>query len=307
MRELIIAGRRIADDEPCYVIAEIGNNHQGSVETAITMIDAAAAAGCDAVKFQRRHNGTLYTQALLDAPYAGPQSFGPTYGAHRAALELPLSAYADLVTAAHSHGMACIATAFDQASAADLAGVPVDAIKLASGALTDAALQHAASVSGLPLILSTGGGDDGDIDSAFDETFGVTGRGALLHCTASYPAAFEELNMRCIETLRREYPSTVIGWSSHDNGIAMAVAAYALGARIIEKHFTLNRTMKGTDHAFSLEPSGMTKMCRDLARAHVAMGDGVKRWHDSERLPIAKMRRSWTQEGWKITGEVPRA
>ena len=127
---------------------------------------------------------------------------------------------------------------------------------------------------------------------------------ALLHCTASYPCEFAELNLRTIGWFQRTFPDTLIGWSGHDSGIAMAVVAYTLGARIIEKHITLNRAMKGTDHAFSLEPAGLKKLCRDLARAHVALGDGVKRYYDSERKPIAKMRRRMTVDGLKITGEA---
>ena len=119
----------------------------------------------------------------------------------------------------------------------------------------------------------------------------------LLHCTASYPCAFEELNLSYITRLRALFPQTLIGWSGHDNGIAMALVAYAQGARFVEKHVTLNRAMKGTDHAFSLEHSGLERLCRDLARAHVAMGDGVKRYYASERKPIAKMRRRVTADG----------
>jgi sialic acid synthase len=115
---------------------------------------------------------------------------------------------------------------------------------------------------------------------------------AILQCTAGYPAAFEELDLRVIATYRDRFPNAVIGFSSHDNGIAMPVAAYMLGARIVEKHFTLNRAMKGTDHAFSLEPVGLRKLVRDLERTHKAMGNGVKKLYESERAPIIKMGKS---------------
>ena len=128
-----------------------------------------------------------------------------------------------------------------------------------------------------------------DVNRAYDAVMPINDQLAILQCTASYPAAFDELNLQVITTFRDRFPSTLIGLSSHDNGIAMAVAAYMLGARIFEKHFTLNHTLKGTDHAFSLEPIGLRKMVRDLHRCHDAMGDGIKRVYDTEVTPITKM------------------
>jgi sialic acid synthase len=128
-----------------------------------------------------------------------------------------------------------------------------------------------------------------DVNRAYDAIMPINQQLALLQCTAGYPAEFEELNLRVISTFRERFPDTVVGLSSHDNGIAMAVAAYILGARICEKHFTLNHTWKGTDHAFSLEPIGFKKMVRDLQRTKVAMGDGVKRTYATEVNPIIKM------------------
>lgn len=304
MRELVIDGRRIADDEPCYVIAEVGHNHQGSVETAKTMIQAAVDAGVDAVKFQTRANATLYSQALLDQPYDNENSYGPTYGAHREALELSPVDFKELHGWSHWWEGTCFSTAFDEASADFLNALRVPAFKIASGGLTDLPLLRHVASFGRPVLLSTGGGTMADIDRAVNTIAPINPQLAILHCTASYPCAFEELNLRCITTLREAYPDFVIGWSGHDSGIAMAMIAYSLGARIIEKHFTLNRAMKGTDHAFSLEPAGMKKLCRDLERAHVAMGDGVKRYYESERKPISKMRRRETPDGLRITGAL---
>jgi sialic acid synthase len=206
---------------------------------------------------------------------------------------------------AENLGIACFATAFDELSADELAAV-IDppAYKLASGALEDLDLiRHVCSL-GKPVILSTGGGSFREIDAAVNVALRHTTRLALLHCTASYPCAFEELNLRCIPAMRERYPNLVIGWSGHDSGIAMSVAAYTLGARIIEKHFTTNRALKGTDHAFSLEPAGMKKMCRDLQRARVALGDGRKRLYPSEVGPLSKMRRVETRHGLQITGDT---
>lgn len=301
MRALTIAGRRIADEAPAYVIAEVGHNHGGSLKTAKEMVRVAAACGVDAVKFQKRENQTLYSAAMRAAPYTGEQSFGPTYGAHREALELCQYDYDELRVDATSARIACFATAFDVPSLITLLKVGVPAIKLASGSVTDTPLLSQVAVCGVPVILSTGGSTDKEIDQAVNILSRWTRQFALLHCTAAYPVLdFAELNLRCITTLRERYPETVIGWSGHDSGIAMASVAVALGARIIEKHFTLNRASKGTDHAFSLEPGGMRKLVRDLQRAHVALGDGVKRVYESERGPIAKMRRVEQDGVWQV-------
>jgi N-acetylneuraminate synthase/sialic acid synthase len=300
MSELILNGHRIADDAPAYLVAELGHNHAGSVETAASLIRMATACGANAVKLQKRDNATLYTPAMRAQPYAHTHSFGATYGAHRDALELNEAQYVSLRCVAKSAGVDFFATAFDEASAECLMRVGVPAIKIASGGLTDSTLLRHVAGLGVPVILSTGGGGADDIDRAVNLIAPHVPL-ALLHCTAAYPVRdFGELNLRCIVTLKQRYPELVIGWSGHDSGIAMAMVAYAFGARIIEKHFTSNRANKGTDHAFSIEPSGLRKLRRDLDRAHQALGDGVKKFYPSEYAPISKMRR-WLVDGkWQI-------
>lgn len=305
MRQLTLNGRTLTDTSPCYVIAEIGHNHGGDVRTACDMIRLAKAAGADAVKLQKRENATLYAPELLAQPYANENSFGATYGAHRAALEFSRTQYVICQQEAQRAAVAFFATAFDEPSADFLAELGVPAIKIASGGLTDTALlRHVASL-GIPVILSTGGGELPDVNHAVNIIAAQHMELAILHCVAAYPVRnYAEHNLKVIETFRTEYPDFLIGWSGHDSGIALAVMAYTLGARIIEMHFTLNRTSKGTDHAFSLEPSGLTKLCRDLRRAHAAYGDGFKRYCLSEVGPIAKMRRRVTADGTlRITGE----
>ena len=164
------------------------------------------------------------------------------------------------------------------------------AYKIASGDLTNTPLLRYVAEIGKPMIVSTGGGTLDDVRRGVrDASPRRTRRSALLQCTAGYPAKWEELDLRVIETYRERFPDAVVGFSSHDNGIAMPVAAYVLGARIVEKHFTLNRAMKGTDHAFSLEPVGLRKLVRDLQRTRLALGDGDKTPHPSEADPITKM------------------
>lgn len=289
VRELTLDGIRIADDSDALVIAEIGHNHGGCLETCKALFGAAKAAGAHAVKLQKRDNRTLYTRAFYEQPYHSENAFGPTYGAHREALEFGWDEYVELRTYANALGITFFATAFDHRSVGFLAKLEVPAIKIASGDLKNTPLlKHAAQV-GVPLIVSTGGGTLADVDRAVDTVLAVHDRLALLQCTMTYPCRFEELNLRVIETYRQRYPGLVVGLSGHDNGIAMAVAAYVLGARIIEKHFTLNRAAKGSDHAFSLEPVGMGKLVRDLRRARLALGDGEKRFLQSEYAAEHKM------------------
>jgi N-acetylneuraminate synthase/sialic acid synthase len=164
--------------------------------------------------------------------------------------------------------------------------------KVASADVRHHPLLRALAATGKPVILSTGGADLAAVRQAYEILRAGTADIAILQCTAGYPAAWEELDLRVIETYRDAFPDAQVGLSSHDNGIAMATAAYVLGARVIEKHFTLDRTMRGTDHKFSLEPVGMRKMVRDLERVRLALGDGDKKVYESEKAPISKMSKS---------------
>ena len=291
MRELTINGTRIADDTEPYVIAEIGNNHCGSVETCMRLFDAAKDAGCSAVKLQKRDNKTLYSKEMYDSPYVNQNSYGATYGEHREALEFDKTQYELLKAYAESINITFMATAFDVPSLLFLARLGIAGIKIASGDLTNETLLREAAKVGKPVIVSTGGSLGwAQVRAAHECLHDVPH--AILQCTSGYPARYDELNLKVIETYRDMFPRHVIGWSGHDTGIAMAVASYALGARIIEKHFTLNRAWKGTDHAMSLEPQGMKKMVRDLKRAHVAMGTGIKGRYDSENQPLLKQEKN---------------
>lgn len=288
-RELTIAGTRVYDDGDCYVIAEIGHNHQGSVDKAKEMFRAAKECGVDAVKLQKRSNRTLYTRAMYESPYDNENSFGSTYGAHREALEFGWDQYVELKAYAEEIGVTFFATAFDCESADFLAKLDVPAYKIASGDLNNVPLLQYVARIGKPIIVSTGGGSIDDVQRMYDAVTAVNPQLCILQCTASYPAEPEDMNLRVISTLRERYPDTVIGLSDHQNGIAMADVAYILGARVIEKHFTLNRAWKGTDHAYSLEPVGMRKLVRDLRRVRVALGTGVKQPLPLEKKPLFKM------------------
>jgi len=289
MRELIIDGKVIQDNSSCYVIAEIGHNHQGKLELAKEMFKAAKECGADAVKLQKRDNRGLFTAAGYNKPYDNPNSFGATYGEHREALEFGEAEYKELQAYAAELGVTMFATAFDVSSADFLEKLDIPAYKMASGDLKNIPLLTHVAEFQKPMIISTGGGTMEDVNRAYDAIMPINQQLCILQCTAGYPAEFDEMNLAVITTFRERFPSITVGLSSHDNGIAMALAAYMLGARVIEKHFTLNHTMKGTDQAFSLEPIGFRKMVRDIERVKVAIGNGVKQVYESEKAPIIKM------------------
>ena len=280
----------ISDHSKAFVIAEIGHNHQGNVEICKQMFKAAADSGASAVKLQKRNNRELFTTEFFDSPYNSENAFGKTYGEHREALEFDLKAYQELQSYAESLGVIFFSTAFDFSSVDFLQNLNVPLIKIASGDLRSIPLLKYAASTHIPLIVSTGGARMEDVRAAHDAIKSSTSTPfAILQCTAAYPADSDILNLNVIKTYRENFPESVIGFSAHDLGIAMGPAAYALGARIFEKHFTLDRSMKGTDHAFSLEPTGMKKFVRDLNNVAVALGDGNKVPLEIELAPLKKM------------------
>ena len=288
-RHFRIDGVDVHDESDCYVIAEIGHNHQGDVEKAKQLIRSAHEWGVDAVKLQKRSNRTLFTRDFYNQPYDNEFSFGHTYGEHREALELDADEYRELQRYARELGITFFATAFDFESADLLAELDLPAFKFASGDLRNTPLQRYVAAFGKPMFLSTGGGTIEDVARAVDAILPINDRLCVLQCTAAYPAESDDLNLNVITTLRERFPGLVIGLSDHQNGIAMAVVAYMLGARVIEKHFTLDHALKGTDHAFSLMPDGMRRLVRDLHRIPGALGDGVKRPLPVEAEPLRKM------------------
>lgn len=288
-RILTLDSFTISDDSDCFVIAEIGHNHQGSLEKAKQLFKAAAECGVNAVKLQKRDNKSLFTKAAYHKPYENENSFGATYGEHREALEFGRAEYVELKDYAKELGVTMFSTAFDIPSADFLAELDMPVYKIASGDLKNTPLLRHVAKFGKPMIISTGGANMEDVQRAHDTIMPLNERLAILQCTSSYPAEHHDLNLRVIETFRAQFPNNVIGLSDHENGIAMATAAYVLGMRIVEQHFTINHTWKGTDQVFSLEPIGMRKLVRDLRRVREALGDGVKRVYPNEVAPISKL------------------
>jgi len=289
MRKLVVDGVEISEDSDCYVIAEIGHNHQGSVDQCKKLFKTAKAAGADAVKLQKRNNRALFTREMYDSPYNSENAYAPTYGAHREFLEFGKDEYQELKKYAKELGITFFSTAFDFPSADFLEELAPPAYKIASGDITNVPLLKYVAKLGRPMFVSTGGATLEEVRRAYEAIMPINTQLSIMQCTSGYPPAYEELNLRVIDTYRKEFPDIVIGFSAHDSGISMALAGFMLGARVVEKHFTLNRALKGTDHAFSLEHTGLEKLVRDLRRARTALGDGVKRRFPSEDPPLFKM------------------
>lgn len=289
VRQMNVAGEVISDDSDCYVVAEIGHNHQGDLGQCKELFKLAKECGANAAKLQKRDNRALFTREMYDSPYTSENAFAPTYGAHREYLEFDRDEYLELKAYAAEIGITFFSTAFDFPSADFLSDIDLPAFKMASGDLTNIPLLKYVAEMGKPMFVSTGGGQMADVIRAYDAILPINQQICIMQCTASYPPAYEELNLRVIEAYRERFPDIVIGFSSHDSGISMPLIAYMLGARVVEKHFTLNRAMKGTDHAFSLERSGLRRLVRDLKRGRTALGDGVKRRYEGENAPLFKM------------------
>ncbi len=303
-RTLVVDGHSIGADGECYVIAEIGHNHQGSLDQCKELFRQAKECGADAVKLQKRDNRALFTKEIYDSLYDHRNSYGRTYGEHREALEFGRDEYVELQRYAKELDIHFFSTAFDIPSADFLETLDMPAYKIASGDLINIPLLKHVARFGKPMFVSTGGGDMDDVKRAYEAIMPINNQICILHCTSGYPASFDELNLRTIETYREAFPDIVIGLSSHDNGIAMALVGYVMGAQVVEKHFTLSRAAKGTDHAFSLTPQGLGKMVRDIRRANQAMGDGVKNRFDSEVAPMYKMEKKLVAAGDLPAGHV---
>lgn len=292
MKSFRFGRSEVSERGPCYVISEIGNNHQGELKTALKIIKVAAGMGVNAVKFQKRDNKILYTDAMYNKAYDNENSYGATYGAHRDFLEFGWDQYVELKGCADENEVEFIATPFDIPSVDFLERLGVASYKIASGDLTNTPLIDYVARLGKPMFISTGASSLEEIELAYDTVLQHHDKFCLLHCTAGYPTEYENLNLKAITTLKNEFPKAIIGFSGHDYGILAPVIAYMLGASVVEKHVTLNRAWKGTDHRFSLEPTGLHKLVRDLRRVDQSMGDGVKVIQNFERDARAKMAKS---------------
>jgi sialic acid synthase len=265
----------LIDHTGALVVAEIGQNHNGSLALAEQLIDAAAWAGADAVKLVKRDMECELSRDARRRAYDSRHSYGRTYGEHRAALELSIEDHAALVARARKHGLLCIGTGCDLPSVEAFCQIEVDALKIASRDVDNLPLVDVIASRRLPVFMSTGMSSLEDIDAAAEVLGEHNDRWAVLHCTSLYPTPLEDVHLRTIATLAARY-QVPVGFSDHSPGILVAPAAVAMGAVIIEKHLTLDRAAKGSDHACSLEPDELREMIGNIRAVESALGNAEK-------------------------------
>jgi len=286
MAEIKIGNSIVGDGHPCYLIGEIGINHNGNLDIAKNLISVAKNAGWNAVKFQKRTVDVVYTAEELAKPRENP--FGPTNGDLKRGLEFGLPQYRKIDEFCREMEIDWFASCWDEASVDFISQFQVPCYKIASASLTDdRLLQHTRS-TGKPILLSTGMSTYEEIDHAVD----ILGKEnlVLIHTCSCYPSYYPELNLRMIPELRKRY-GILVGYSGHETGIPTSVAAATLGACLVERHITLDRSMWGSDQAASLEPSGITRLARDIRLVETSLGDGVKRVEEREITVMKKLRR----------------
>jgi N-acetylneuraminate synthase len=277
-----IGDQSVGEAEPCYIVAEIGINHNGDMEIAKKLISAALASGCNAIKFQKRTVGAVYTPEELSKPRQSP--FGETNGDLKYGLEFGYEQYKEIDEYCQLHNLTWYASCWDEESVDFIEQFSPVCYKIPSPLLTNDNLLRYHRQYGRPIILSTGMSTLEQIDHAVN----VLGTDdlVLLHCTSTYPSKLDELNLTAIQTLRERY-NVPIGYSGHEVGLATTIAAFALGACMIERHISLDRALWGSDQAASVEPQGFFRIVRDIRSLETSMGDGVKKVYESE-IPIMK-------------------
>ena len=283
--------RAIGPGQPVYIIAEIGINHNGSVDIARQLIDAAVQAGCDAVKFQKRTPELCVPKDQWEKQRETPWGT-MSYIDYKRKTEFGLDEYTLIDDYCQARGIDWFASCWDEPSVDFMEQFSPVLYKMASASLTDKPLLDRVRATGRPLMLSTGMSTNQEIEAAVKHV-GLDNL-MIAHSTSAYPCLPTELNLRMIPTLIKQFPGTPIGYSGHETGLSPTVTAVALGATFVERHFTLDRATWGSDHAASVEPGGMMKLVRDIRDTELALGDGVKVVYESEREPLRRLRREVT-------------
>jgi N,N'-diacetyllegionaminate synthase len=290
MQPVLIAGHLVGGETP-FVIAEAGVNHDGSVDKAHLLIDVAATSGAHAVKFQTFSPKSLVSAKAATTPYQKRAGATQSQAELLESLTLPRRGWLELAEHATARGLIFLSTPFDLVSADLLVDLGVPALKSPSGELTNLPFLRALAQYGLPLLVSTGMGDEHEVDAAVAAVAKAPGL-VILHCVSAYPAPPKECNLRAIPSMQSRY-GVPVGWSDHTPDATTAVVSAALGARVFEKHFTLDRNAPGPDHAASLEPDELGAYVEAVRNAIMSLGDGVKRRVASEEENAPLVRRGW--------------
>jgi N-acetylneuraminate synthase len=287
-RTVQLGNKKVGAGEPCYVIAEIGINHNGDLAVAEKLIEVAAAAGCDAVKFQKRTPELCVPLAQREVMRETPWGL-MTYMDYRYKVEFGKAEYDRIDQLCREKGIQWFASCWDTESVDFIEQYAPPCYKVASATLTNQPLLAKLKALGRPILLSTGMSSLAEVDAA---VYAVgTDNLVLLHAVSTYPAHYEELNLKVIPALAERY-QVPIGYSGHETGLPSSVAAVVLGACVVERHITLDRAMWGSDQAASLEPNGVTRLVRDIRLVETSMGDGLKRIMPRELPILEKLRRS---------------
>jgi len=254
------------DGQDAYIIAEVGQNHQGDIFEALKYISEFARCGANAVKFQMRNNEYLFSNDALNRPYEGVNSFGATYGEHRDFLEFSSDDWLRIKSECKKQNVDFMCTAFDEPSLEQLVNLDVDILKVASFDLGNLPFLEKVIQTGKPVVFSIGGGAKEHINATINLFIKEGADFSILHCVSEYPCSVDRLGLMHIQELKNEFPNVSVGLSDHFNGILSGPIGYTLGARVFEKHVTFNRSHKGTDHSFALETRGFESFVRDIRR-----------------------------------------
>ncbi|KAK7791725.1 hypothetical protein R5R35_009374 [Gryllus longicercus] len=279
---VISPGYVINKNNPCFVIAEIGQNHQGDIQIAKQLIDASKAAGANCVKFQKSCLTEKFNVAALNRPYTGQHSWGKTYGEHKKYLEFSTEDFKELQSYARNIGIIFSASAMDCVSVDVLHDMDVPFLKIGSGDTNNFPLLEYAATKNRPMVISTGMQDLETVRAVYTLMKKMNANFSLLHCISSYPVPVEQINLEVINLYKSEFPDIQIGYSGHELGTMVSVAAVAMGARIVERHITLDTSWKGTDHKSSLTPVEFSKMVQEIRELEKALGKPEKKRQPSE-------------------------
>ncbi|XP_033098798.1 sialic acid synthase-like [Anneissia japonica] len=285
-------GRKIGGDHPCFIIAEIGQNHQGDIKIAKQLIKVAKDAGADCAKFQKSELDFKFNKAALAKPYTSKHSWGKTYGEHKRFLEFSHEQYRELKAYAEEIGIFFTASGMDEAAQEFLNELDVPFFKIGSGDTNNLTFLAKSAKMGRPMIISSGMQTLDTMKKVYNTVKPINENFCFLQCTSAYPLAPEDVHLRIMDVYRKEFPDIPVGYSGHESGMTITLAAVAMGAKVVERHITMDKTWKGNDHEASLEPDELTELIKQIRIVERAFGSHVKEMRECERPTFNKLGKS---------------